>query len=201
MFVSPVDGKIATLPITIGQLVNNGTKVASIVDDSRMIIRTGIGPSLIRRVKKGETVCLTTKFGTGACSGVVTAIGAKPGNDNFNYPIEIEVANNLDLLSGQLVSGKVKVNSYEDVIAVNPSSVKDFYGKKYVYVVDSASKVQKRIIEVEDEVSERVIVKSGLKVGDNIVIQGFEFVKENQKVSTKNIADVKVSSSNVKQGE
>ena len=194
LFIAPFSGKIAALPIKIGQYIGMGTKVASIVDDSKMIIRTGVGPSLIQKIHKGEKVCITTQTGNQSCNGKIVGIGATPGSDNFNYPIEIEVENNLNFLSGQLINGTIKVSTYENVIAINPSSIKSFYDRDYVYVIDSESKAQKRDVVIETEISEKVIIKSGLQAGDSLVIQGFESIKENAKVSVKNISTIKTSS-------
>ena len=186
LFTAPVSGRIATLPIKVGGYLSIGTEVASIVDDSRIVIKTGAGPSLIQKLEKNDLVELTTKLSQTTFTGKISGVGLKPGSDNFNYPIEIEAENNLNLLSGQLVSGKIVVNQYNDVITVNPSSVVDYYGIKIVYVVDSENLVHKREIDILTEVSETYIIKSGLQIGDKVIIQGMDQVKEGSLVTTKN---------------
>ncbi len=188
LFTAPVSGKIATLPIKLGDYIAMGTEIANIVDDSRVVIRTGAGPSLIQKLTKNSIVELTTTLSDKTFQGVITGIGLKPGSDNFNYPIEIEAENEINLLSGQLVNGKIAVNNYEDVITVNPSSVVDYYGIKVVYVVDSENLVHKREIDILTEVSETCIVQSGLQFGDDVIIQGMDQVKEGSLVSTKSTA-------------
>lgn len=186
LFTAPVSGRIATLPIKVGGYLSIGTEVASIVDDSQIVIKTGAGPSLIQKLEKNDLVELTTKLSHTAFTGKISGIGLKPGSDSFNYPIEIEAENNLNLLSGQLVSGKIAVNQYEDVLTVNPSSVVDYYGIKVVYVVDSENLVHKREIDILAEVSETCIVKSGLQIGESVIIQGMDQVKEGSLVVAKN---------------
>ncbi|MDP8268545.1 MAG: efflux RND transporter periplasmic adaptor subunit [Candidatus Tenebribacter davisii] len=185
LFKAPISGKIATLPIKFGEYIPLGTEVATIVDDSKMVIRTGAGPSIIQKIEKNEEVELTTKLSNKTFTGIITGVGLKPGRDNFNYPIVIQAENTQNLLSGQLVSGKIATTYYNDVITVNPSSVISYYDTKFVYVVDTENKVEKREIDILIEVSETCIVQNGLEIGDEVIIQGMDLVKEGSLVTTK----------------
>jgi len=189
-FTASVTGKIAILPISLGQYIPIGTEVAKIIDDSKMIIRTGVGPSLIQRMTKGDVVELAAQLSDQSTVGIVTGIGLTPGSDNFNYPLEIEVVNDQNLLSGQLVKGKIKIDTYEGVIAITPSSVISYYDKKIVYVLDENSRVSQRKIKIYAEVSERCIVESGLFEGDQLIIQGQDSVKDGLLVKSKSSSDI-----------
>ncbi len=51
--------------------------------------------------------------------------------------------------------------------------------------MDAENIVQKREIDILIEVSETCIVQSGLEIGDEVIIQGMDLVKEGSLVSVK----------------
>ena len=82
-------------------------------------------------------------------------------------------------------SGKIRVpNRYDDVLIVPESSTYEQQGVVYAYKVtkDTAKSV---VIEVQDRVNNRVVVKSGLKKGDMVVASGIGGLKSGTAIKSK----------------
>ena len=184
-FRASISGKIANLPVSNGDYVSIGSQICKIVDDTQMIIRTGTGQKTIKQISKNDPAIIFSKNDDQVVLGKVEAVGYGVSSDGFNYPLEIIFDNHEHLISGELVNIKIRINSYTDVIKLKPSSVKSFYDDKFVYIVNNENVIEKRKIDILDEISGVSIVSNGLQIGDQIVIEGFELIQEGTKVNPK----------------
>ena len=185
-FISPVDGQIVDLPIRVGQTITVGQKVAGIVDLSTLKIRTGVGESAIKTVYRGQSVNITHRSMDEVIIGRVTGVGQKPLANIATYPIEIEI-NNRDrkLLPGLVVNCEILSFINKNVIYTLTSNVQKEYDTDFVYVVDSENIVHKKVVKLGKQISENIIIESGVNVGDRILTDGHDRVREGSKVIVK----------------
>jgi RND family efflux transporter MFP subunit len=185
-FVTPVSGQIVDLPVQIGQTVSPGVKIAGIVDTKNLLIKTGVGESFIRSVKQSAPVSVMYKSTAKEYSGKISGIGLKPLNSTANYPIEISLVPNSDLLPGMVVDAKILSNVYRNVIYTSLNNLIQEYDQYYVFIVDEQSIARKVPIKIGAKVNESVIILEGIKVGDRIVYEGMENLESGTKVSIRN---------------
>lgn len=80
------------------------------------------------------------------------------------------------LVPGQFVKIKIKGATRPDTILVPQRSVMQGPQGKYVYVVGADNKVEIRPVEIGDWYSDDWIIESGLKSGEQVVVEGMERV-------------------------
>lgn len=86
------------------------------------------------------------------------------------------------LFPNQFVNARLKVSTLKDAIVIPPAALQMGNEGSFVWVVNSDSKVSKKIVEVELQDSEKVVIKAGLEVGEKVVTDGLDRLTEGAKV-------------------
>ncbi len=90
-----------------------------------------------------------------------------------------------DLLPGMYVRAVLEEGVQEQGLLVpQPAVSRDSTGKPTAYVVSADNKLQKRMLETERTVGDQWLVRSGLKAGDQLVVDGQQRAKEGAEVKT-----------------
>ena len=87
------------------------------------------------------------------------------------------------LLPGEKTKVRVLLDEVEGAMTVPAVAVQDSDDGKYVYVVSADGRVAKRMVKVGDSVGKRVIVESGLAVGDMVATDRFDLLSEGMDVT------------------
>ena len=186
-FFAPVAGRIVDLPIRVGQSISAGQKIAGIVDIETLTIRTGVGENAIRAISSGQTVNVTNRNNNSVQRGRIVGIGLKPLANIATYPIEIEIENrNNNLLPGMVVNCEILSFVNRNVVYTLLSNVLREYDTEYVYVVDAENIVHRRNVKTGKQISENIIIESGLSAGDRLIVDGHERVRDGSIVTIRN---------------
>jgi len=78
----------------------------------------------------------------------------------------------MKLIPGSTVSVTLSKKTGDKMPAVPPSAVMHDAQTSFVYVVGEGNKIERRVIELGDMTKTHQLVKSGLKVGEQVVYQG-----------------------------
>jgi len=183
-FTAPVSGYISEMNLEIGEYVANGSVIANIVDNSKLVIRTGIGESDIKYINNGDDVIID--HNDLLLPGVVTGKGIKPATGSNNFPVEIELDNpDRELLPGMVVAGRIHSETYRDIIYTSIENLREKYDEDYVFVISSENRAELRIVKLGEKIANNVIIVEGLEVGDKLVIDGIDSITEGSLVELK----------------
>ncbi len=180
-FLSPVDGSIAQINIKQGQFIGAGQPVASIVDCSKLIIRTGVGESDIGFVRTGSIAEITHNASGQKIEGKITAI-AKKIDQTGRYPVEIEIENgSKGFFPGMIISGRIESLKLESVIYTGFDNISEEFGKYYVFTVEDGTAVKKQV-QPGKKYGSFVLIKEGLRTGDQLIVSGIDGINGGDKV-------------------
>lgn len=84
---------------------------------------------------------------------------------------------NKQLRPGQFARIKMLNDFVPNSILIPKRAVRELQTMYQVYVLNENNTIENRILEVSNTVDQSFMVKSGLKVGDRIIVEGFEKVK------------------------
>lgn len=185
MFKAPEPGVISNLNITAGQFIAAGMPVATIVNDSRLVLKTGVGESQIAKLKKGQTAEISYPGLEAPVRGTVRGFGISPLPGSATYPVEIDVASSQGLLPGMVVTAKILTNSYKDLLYSTLTYFSNDFGRTYAFVIDADNIAQKREVKLGRVIGEFVLIESGLNPGERIVTSGAENLEEGSKVEIR----------------
>ncbi len=185
MFVAPISGYIAELNLEIGDQVNQGAVVAGIVNSEKMMLKTGISESDIKYVKKNDPVSIEVNHKK--LVGKVTGVGIRPATGSNNYPIEITFDNkDKTLFPGMVVESNILAKTFKNVIFTSIDNLREKYDTNYVYIINDENRAETRVVELGEQVSNYIIIKSGLNIGDRLVTDGIDSLSENSLVKARN---------------
>ncbi|MBN1327169.1 MAG: efflux RND transporter periplasmic adaptor subunit, partial [Candidatus Cloacimonetes bacterium] len=189
-FVAPVAGYIADLPVSIGEMLNMGMPICSIVNSNKLKIKTGVGEMNIMKLKKDQEVIIQSDQFDRTFVGRISGIGIRPLQNSAMYPVEIELDNSKNiLLPGMAVKIRILSNVYQDIIYTSQNNLVRQYDNTYVFVVDEDNKAVRKQVFTGPEVGEDIIITSGLEFGEKLVIEGMENLDAGSAVEIRQSVD------------
>lgn len=184
-FTAPEAGLISNLTISSGQYINAGEPVATITDASRLLLKTGVGESQITSLQKGQRAEISHPLLQNVSTGTVRGFGISPLANSATYPVELEISRPGSLLPGMVVTARILVNNYRDLLYTSITHFSREFGKTYAYVIDSDNVAHKREVTLGRTVGGNVLIESGLEPGDLLVTSGAENLEEGFKVEIR----------------
>ncbi len=185
--LSPIDGKISRALVTTGNAVNLSTTLTTIVSVDPMHAYADLDENTLLRVQSllakkqlklddqgripvelqladeqefphhGWFESLDNRVQAGTGSIVLRAIIPNPSGR---------------LLPGMFARIRIPLSAEQDTIVIPEMAIKTDQGQKYVYVIDEKSCAQYRLVTLGPTRGMDRIIRSGLKEGDTIVVNG-----------------------------
>ena len=184
---APFDGVIVNLPhYTDNVKVDQGKPMVGIMDYARMYMDVNLPESAINYVKANQPAYIThytlpDDTLRGVISELSPAISAE--TRTFRGKLLIE-NNNLLLRPGMFVKANIVVDKADSSIIIPKETVIANRQRKYVYIIEKNTAIMRNIkTGLEDE--NNIEVLEGLNVNDNLVVKGYETLKENSKVKVQ----------------
>jgi RND family efflux transporter MFP subunit len=185
LITAPVSGYISELPITLGNYVSQGTVLCRIVDSKTLLIKTGVGESIVKELERNQKVLLTSKTDDSEFEGKIIGFGVAPMMGSMNYPIEIEVKNNDNkLLAGEIVEANILLNLHKSVFVINVEALVKEFDHSFLYFINPENVVERKEISVIRSIGSKMIVE-GMNENDKIVATGTENVEEGSLVNIR----------------
>lgn len=180
---APFDGVIVSLPHNTPQSkVTQGILMAELMAYSSMYMDINLPESAIEYVRSNQPVNITHYTLPDTLSGVISELSPAISTETRTFKGKILVNNNqLKLRPGMFVKADIVVEKADSAIVIPKQVVISRRNQKYVYVVDRNTAVLRNIkTGLEDEVN--IEITEGLTEGDNLIIRGYETLRENSRV-------------------
>lgn len=170
---SPIDGVVASLNATVGEIITQSGYVAVISDMSVMKLETTISEANVGKVAVGDSVdVVVSSISSEAITGTVTSIAPAADLTSMSFPITITVDNaDGSILSGMFSEVTIKTDVLDNVLAVKKADLVSTVDPS-VYVIDEDNIATKVYLEVGLETSTYWEVISGISEGDVVVSVG-----------------------------
>ena len=185
--ISPMDGVIVSVPVSVGQTVNSNQTSPTIVqvaDLSKMLIKLEISEGDIAQVQEGQKIRFTTLAEPNRAyqSKIDTVDPAlttltdnnyteESGNTEAIYYYANALVDNADnrLRIGMTVQGQVNIAKRENVLVVPTSTLKKKGDKTTIQVLNN-NQVEEKEIQTGLSDSQYTEVISGINEGEQIVV-------------------------------
>ena len=185
--LSPMDGVIVSVPVSIGQTVNSNQTSPTIVqvaDLSKMLIKLEVSEGDIAQVQAGQSIRFTTlaepnhpyesKIDT--VDPALTTLTdnnytEESGNTEAVYYYANSLVGNAEnrLRIGMTVQGKINIAKRENVLAVPTSTLKK-QGDQTVVQVLKNNKVEEKTVQTGLKDSQYTEILSGLEEGEQVIV-------------------------------
>lgn len=181
---APFDGVIVNLPhYTPDAKVEQNKPMVGVMDYSKLYMDINLPESAISYVKAEQPVFITHyTLAHDTLNAVISELSPAISMETRTFKGKILIQNNkLMLRPGMFVKADIVVDKANSSIIIPKEVVQSNKKRKFVYIVEKSTAVLRDIrTGLEDE--DNIEVLDGLKENDNLVIKGYETLRENSKV-------------------
>ena len=189
---APFSGIIDRLPLKLGSLVDEGDLLTSLSDNGGIFAYFNVSePEYLNyqthsAERENNQVSLIMANGeTFPNKGIIQTIEGEFDNETGNIAFRAKFPNSNQLLrNGE--TGKIQMTlPLKNALIIPQKATYEIQDQKYVFVVGKDGVARSKNIKVSYELPDIYIVSEGLDVGDKILLEGVQKVKDDQKVETK----------------
>ena len=182
---APFSGVIADKAVEVGQNVIPGMAVGKLLGVSRLKVKISMPESEIASVslhQKAEIV--VPALGSRRFSGMVSEKGIMADPFSRSYEVKIDVADaGGDLMPGMVTEVRLAGADGGTAVIVPARIVQlDEKNRSFVWI-DNNGVAEKRVISCGDFAGDGVVITSGLKVDDRIIVEGQQKVCNGTKIT------------------
>jgi RND family efflux transporter MFP subunit len=91
----------------------------------------------------------------------------------------------LTLRPGQYVTARAEVDRIPDALLIPRQAVSELQGSDQVGIVNPDGKAEIRAVTLGEIYGQMVVVKEGLKLGDKVIVEGFQRIRQGMPVTAK----------------
>lgn len=175
--LAPQVGTVLNDAFIVGELIQPGRVLIDISDESVMWVEAQVVPGLLPNVKRGAAVRISVD-GTQWIDGTVVQRHHQLDETTRTQGIRIEVENVDDQLhAGQFVEAEIVSGTTQLTLAVPSEAVTLIDGMPTVFMLEEGHEFHTEEIETGPTIGEWVVVRAGLKEGDEIAVSGVFHLK------------------------
>lgn len=176
---APISGYISKIYVSRGQMVAAGSPAFEISNTDMIDAKIQVAESVIGLIHQGTDAKIqVASLGEEKIDGKVTGVNPVKDPQTGLYGVEIAVDNSDDKIkAGMLADITLTTSSSRDVIRIPTVALINESGEYFVYVEeDSVAKKRKVVLGIADSIYTEII--SGVKNGDNVIVEGKEYLSE-----------------------
>ena len=187
---APISGKIGLTAFTFGNLVGPSSGVlATIVSQDPIYVTFPVSAAVIAQMQDEasgmlpppESFVVRVELPDGklyAQSGEIDFLSNQVDQTTDTLTVRAAFANpQRRLIDGQFVTVTVETSAPETALLVPQPAVQTDQAGSYVLVVDNDDKVEQRRVTLGSDHGTGVVVQSGLKEGEKVIVQGIQKVR------------------------
>lgn len=180
---APFDGLVVARHVERGQLVMPGTAVARVVDPYILKLSGTATEREVAWISAGMPALLAVAGSPEPVTGVVTWVGFEADRQTGKFPLEIHVDNSdLALRSGVIARARITKRTTDDLVVIPRDAILPGQRTNHVFVV-ADDRARKREVELGPDQGLLVAVRSGLAVGDLLVVRGQRALRDGSLVN------------------
>ncbi|WP_202008516.1 efflux RND transporter periplasmic adaptor subunit [Chryseolinea lacunae] len=182
---APFAGIVTAKEIEKGAIASSGIMAFTMVKTDLVYAKISVSESEISKLAIGTGATVNIPAVQETRSGKISILNPQADASTRSFEVKVRLANaNGKLLPGMLANINISTNHQRDVLTVPADAVvRDPEELTYVFVVDNKNRAIRKRIVVNGLSMNEIIVSEGLHVGDRVIIQGQNQLKDGQTVA------------------
>jgi RND family efflux transporter MFP subunit len=180
---SPISGVVSEKFMNRGEMTSPGAPIVNIIDISSVKISAGLPEMYVPKIKKGQSVSVTIDVLPGVeFEGKVNYIAPSLSGASRTFEIEV-VIRNRDRILKPGMSANIQIAEYreENAVVIPQDLIVDNGEEQFVFILEGDT-AKKRAVKLGDRNQNMVHILTGLNPGDKIITEGFQSLKDGEKV-------------------
>ncbi len=182
--VSPVNGRVEKQIAERGQYVKVGDPLFQLVTLGSLRARLPFPEKFSAQLQRGMTVRLSSPADDRVVSGKISEIRPMAETNSRAFDVYVSLNNPGNWKPGASVLGKVVLGEHPDAVIVPENSVVMRPAGKVLYVVNNG-KAEQRVVQTGVEQDGVIEVTSGVRPGEEVVVDGAGFLTDHAEVAIK----------------
>jgi membrane fusion protein (multidrug efflux system) len=192
VITAPMSGRIGIAQVKIGSQVSPGqTLINTISADNPLAVDIVVNETEVPRFarlqrKSGSDSTFTIQFSDGIVyphSGKIQAIDRAINPQTGTITVRVGFPNpDRQLIPGLTVVLRVRNEDIGKQLVIPNKAITEQMGEFYAYVIQGDSVVQNRVI-LGSKAADKVVVREGLKAGDQVVVEGTQKLRQGAKIT------------------
>ncbi|MEP7233967.1 MAG: efflux RND transporter periplasmic adaptor subunit [Ignavibacteriota bacterium] len=184
---APFAGVVAMRYVNQGELLSSGTKVATVIDDSKMKLKIGIGEMDVPLIKIGDKVMVSVDAVPGKqYTGTISTVSSKSDMAR-SYIVEVEIPNNDHSLKSGMFARAVIAREAARTVETVPAAAVIYNGTRtQIFSVDDKGIAHLKGIKIGTATPERAEIIEGLSKDETVVTFGQAQLKDGAHVKMQN---------------
>ena len=171
VLTAPQAGRVTIDDFVVGERVEPGKALFTVVDESRVWIEAQFAPDNAEHIQAGDAVRVQAHDQT--IVGQVVQLSHRTQEASRTTPVRIEVPNDADALHpGEFVETFVATKASHTVLAVPNEAIVQVQGQPAVFKVGTNGEFEVVPIQTAETRGAHTAVKQGLAEGDRIAVKG-----------------------------
>lgn len=181
---APFSGYLGLRQVSQGAYVSAGTEITTLDDLQLLRVEFSIAERHLADIAVGMPISVTNvAYGNIPFEGQVTAIDTRLDPVTRAVTLHASIANeSLQLRPGMLLNVRLQLEN-RAVLRISEKALVPQQNRQYVFIVDEENKVQQKAIEIGQRIPGWVEVVSGLREGDEIIVEGVQKVRTGMTVA------------------
>lgn len=181
---APFAGYLGLRRVSQGAYVSSGTVLTTLDDIQQLRVEFSIAERYLAEVAVGMPITVTNvAYGNIPFHGQVSAIDTRLDPVTRSVTIHGLIPNeNLQLRPGMLLNVRLQLEN-RDVLRISEKALLPQQNRQYVFLVDAENQVQQKEVEIGQRIPGWVEVLSGIREGDEVIIEGVQKVRTGMTVN------------------
>lgn len=176
---APVDGVVANVTATVGQVVASGAALMSVQDISEVYAVVNIEQKELGKVSLGQKAEVRVDtYENKVFEGMIDTINPEAGSVNRMFSTKIKIDNPGGLLkTGMFIKAQLSTGVAIQAVAVPQSAVMQKQGLYYAFTAEG-NKAVRHQIELGEIIGDVIQIKTGLESGAKVITSNVNKLKD-----------------------
>ncbi len=168
--ISPISGVVSKRMVDPGDTVSPSAAMISIQADSIYRLEVTVPESAASRVFVGRKVSVILGSDNRTGSGTISVVSPEGDPSSHKFVVKVDLPNSLNARSGEF--GRISFpTSYSEGVIVPEKALHDRGGLSMVFLADKHDRARMRAVRTGRRVEGGVEVLSGLRPGDQVIVE------------------------------
>lgn len=184
VITAPVDGVVANVTATVGQVVSPGAALMIVEDIGEVYAVVNVEQKDLGMVKQGQPAEVTVDtYADKVFRANVDTINPEAGSSNRMFRTKVKIDNNSgELKAGMFSKVQIATGDAVQILTIPQAAIIQKQGIYYVFTVTN-DKVTRHQVEVGATSGDLIEIKSGLQSGDKLAVSNVSQLKDGDVVT------------------
>ncbi len=179
---APLSGLVTLKRVERGEYVMPGAPLLKIMDHSKIMVMAQVPEQQIAELKKGMKVHIKIGSLERSFEGEINVLIPSGHPESHTYEIRVELDNpEREILVGMAAELKILSQSHEEAVVIAQDQLLFSGGERVAYLFDGG-RARRPVLELGPPEGDRILVRSGLSLGERLIISSQSSLREGQEV-------------------